>query len=136
MKEGIAWLALKLIPGLGNRSLLRLINHFGSPEAVLKAGLKELLPVPGLKEKAILALQGRKFIRPPEAEWEALQKGGIRILPLGDPAYPANLSAIPDAPAVLFVKGGLEPRDLVSIAVVGSRAASPHGNGLHGTFVR
>lgn len=125
--EGIAWLALKLIPDLGNRSLLRLINHFGSPEAVLKAGLQELSSVPGLKERAILALKNKSYIRPPEAEWETLQKSGVRILALRDPAYPANLSAIPDPPAVLFVRGSLEPRDLVSIAVVGSRAASPTG---------
>ncbi len=125
--EGIAWLALKLIPDLGNRSLLRLIDHFGSPEAVLKAGLQELSSVPGLKERAILALKNKCYIRPPEAEWETLQKSGVRILALRDPAYPANLSAIPDPPVVLFVRGSLEPRDLVSIAVVGSRAASPTG---------
>ena len=125
--ERIAWLALKLIPDLGNRSLLRLLRHFRTPAAVLSAGAAELAAVPGLKEKARLALIKKALVRPPEAEWAALQKEGIHLLCLGDPQYPANLAAIPDPPAVLFVRGATAARDLVSIAVVGSRAASPMG---------
>ena len=127
-EERIAWLSLKLIPELGNRSLLRLLRHFrnavGHP-ASERRGL--LPPFRDLKEKARLALIRKAMIRSPEAEWEALQKEGINLLCLDDPQYPANLAAIPDPPAVLFVKGSLEPRDLVSVAVVGSRAASPMG---------
>ncbi|HQN17933.1 MAG TPA: DNA-processing protein DprA, partial [Syntrophobacteraceae bacterium] len=62
-----------------------------------------------------------------EVEWARLQEKGIDLLCLNDPQYPPNLAAIADPPAVLFVKGSLEPRDLVSVAVVGSRAASPMG---------
>ncbi|MCE5333501.1 MAG: DNA-processing protein DprA [Desulfobacteraceae bacterium] len=51
----------------------------------------------------------------------------IQIICLGDEDYPSNLSEIPDPPAVLFSTGRIEPRDLVSIAVVGSRSASPAG---------
>jgi len=126
-QERIAWLTLKLIPGLGNRSLLRLFKHFGSPQAVLRASAKELAAVPGLREQARLALQKKETIRPVKSEWERLRKEDIRILSLGDPAYPANLKVIPDPPAVLFIKGSLEARDLVSVSVVGSRAASPMG---------
>lgn len=125
--ERIAWLSLKLIPDLGNRSLLRLLRHFGSPSAILRAGLAELATVSGLKEKARLALVKKAMIRSPDAEWKKLQEEGIHLLCLSDPQYPANLAAIPDPPVALFVKGSLEPRDLVSIAVVGSRAASPMG---------
>jgi DNA processing protein len=126
-QDRIAWLTLKLIPGLGNRSLLRLLKHFGSPQAALRAGVKELSAVPGLREKARLALQKKETIRPVESEWERLRKEDIRILSLSDPDYPANLKAIPDPPAVLFMKGCMEARDLVSVSVVGSRAASPMG---------
>jgi DNA processing protein len=123
----IAWLSLKLIPGLGNRSILRLFRHFGSPEAVLRAKSAALAQVPGLRPQALTALRDHPPIREPGAEWRALQSKGIRLLCLDDPDYPANLAAIPDAPAVLFVQGVLEPRDLVSVAVVGSRAASAMG---------
>jgi len=126
-EERIAWLSLKLIPELGNRSMLRLLRRFKTPSAILRASAGDLLSVPGLQEKARLALARKTTIRSPEAEWEKLQREGINLLCLNDPQYPANLAAIPDPPAVLFVKGALEPRDLVSVAVVGSRAASPMG---------
>jgi DNA processing protein len=123
----IAWLTLKLIPGLGNRSILRLLRHFGSPEAVLSADTAVLTQVPGLRPQAVAALRDQAPIREPGAEWRILQEKGMRLLCLDDPDYPANLTAIPDAPAVLFVQGVLEPRDLVAVAVVGSRAASAMG---------
>ena len=126
-EERVAWLSLKLIPDLGNRSLLRLLRHFGSPSAILRANAGDLAAVSGLREVGRLALLRKAMVRPPEAEWALLLREGIHLLCLGDAQYPANLAAIPDPPAALFVKGSLEPRDLVSIAVVGSRSASPRG---------
>ncbi len=126
-RNRLAWLTLKMIPELGNRSLLHLVKHFGSPEDVLKAGAEQLASVPKLREQVRLSVLVRKTVRSPEVEWEKLQGKGIRLLCLGDPDYPANLAEIPDPPAVLFLQGTVEPRDLVSIAVVGSRVASPIG---------
>ncbi|MGA7876357.1 MAG: DNA-processing protein DprA [Desulfoferrobacter sp.] len=120
-------MTLKLIPGLGNRSVLRLINHFGSPSAVLRASAKAIAVVPGLRDKAKQAVQKKETIRPPESEFRRLQKEQIRLLCLNDADYPSNLKEIPDPPAVLFTKGTIEARDLVSVSVVGSRAASPVG---------
>lgn len=126
-EEGIALLTLKLIPDLGNRSILRLIRHFGSAEAALRAGPKELSAVAGLRGKPLEAVCRKETTRSPHSEFAQLKKNGIRLLCLNDPDYPANLSAIPDPPAALFIRGSVEPRDLVSVAVVGSRAASPTG---------
>ena len=98
-EERKAWLTLKLIKDLGNRSVLRLIAHFGSPGNVLRASLKELSSVQGLSERAAAALRKREMTRSPGAEWEALRKEGIRMICLHDENYPANLAAIPDAPA-------------------------------------
>jgi DNA processing protein len=126
-EERIAWLSLKLVPELGNRSVLRLLRHFSTPSAIFRASAADLSSVAGLGEKTRLAILKKAMIRSPEAEWERLRKEGIHLLCIHDPEYPANLAAIPDPPAALFVKGALEPRDLVSVAVVGSRAASPMG---------
>ncbi len=123
----LSWLALKLIPGLGNRSLLRLVQHFGTPERVLGASAGELAHVAGLRQQAIRALLNREFSRDPEVEWRMLQEKGDRLICLDDPDYPANLATIPDPPVVLYAAGSLEPRDLVAVAVVGSRAASTLG---------
>ncbi len=125
--ERRAWLTLKLTPELGNRSLLRLMERFGSPSAVLRADAKSLNEVDGLRRKAVDSLLQRRLTRPVEEEWEALEEGGYRLLCLTDGDYPSNLKTIADPPAVLYVDGSIESRDLVSVAVVGSRAASPMG---------
>lgn len=123
----IAWLKLKLVPGLGNRSVLRLLESFGTPENILSAGFKDLKTVAKIRETALRDLAARRFSHDPVAEWEKLKQRDIRLLCLGDGDYPSNLAGIPDPPAVLFVSGSVEPRDLVSVAVVGSRFASPAG---------
>lgn len=120
-------MSLKLIGELGNRSLLRLINHFGSPEAVLRAGAEELKAVPRLRERVRAVLLAKETIRSPRAEWERLEREGIKLVTIHDADYPANLAAIADPPGVLFLHGTIETRDLVSVAVVGSRAASAAG---------
>ncbi|NLI83094.1 MAG: DNA-protecting protein DprA [Deltaproteobacteria bacterium] len=125
--ERLEWLTLKLIPELGNRSLLRLLKYFGSPSAILRAGRQDLAAVPSIGERVRDAVDRKSTLRPPEREWQALREQSIFLVCLNDPDYPANLAAIPDPPAVLFVRGSIQPRDLVSIAVVGSRAASPMG---------
>ncbi len=126
-RNRISWLSLKLVPGLGNKSILRLLEVFGSPENVLAAGSKNLLETGISRDKPLQMLAARQFVRDPEAEWKHLEKNGFRMVCIGDEDYPANLVQIPDPPAVLFVSGTLLPRDLVSIAVVGSRYASPAG---------
>ncbi len=125
--ERFAWLSLKLIHQLGNRSLLRLHRHFGSAVRIMRASEEELNAVPGLREKSKRALLKREMLRPPKEEWQRLRSESIEILTLEDPHYPSNLAAIHDPPAVLFVRGEVQPRDLVAVAVVGSRMASPAG---------
>jgi len=123
----MAWLKLKLVPGLGNRSVLHLLEAFGSPENIFCAGLKDLTAAGVVRQPALEALAARRFFCDPEAQWLKLKALKITLICLGDADYPSNLAKIPDPPAVLFVSGTIEPRDLVSIAVVGSRFASPAG---------
>ena len=54
-------------------------------------------------------------------------KQGIRPLSVLDPDYPANLRAVHDRPALIFLAGSLIPTDERAVAVIGSRRASPSG---------
>lgn len=58
------------------------------------------------------------------ADWAA---EGIHTLSVFDEDYPLNLRAVYDRPALLFVRGQLDERDAASVAVVGTRNASPEG---------
>jgi DNA processing protein len=44
-----------------------------------------------------------------------------------DPAYPAALATIADPPPVLWIRGRIDALNVPSVAIVGSRAASPYG---------
>jgi DNA processing protein len=58
----------------------------------------------------------------------AWEREGIRLVTVLDDAYPENLRMVYDRPPVLFVRGQLdEHRDERSVAVVGTRKASPRG---------
>jgi DNA processing protein len=126
-RNRVSWLSLKLVPGLGNRSVLRLLEVFGSAERVTAAGLADLGRAGISRDKPLQALAAKQFLRDPESEWNYLRSRDFRLICIGDEDYPENLAAIPDPPAVLFSSGALLPRDLVSVAVVGSRYASPAG---------
>jgi DNA processing protein len=51
---------------------------------------------------------------------------GICAVPFDDPRYPALLVCIPDPPPVLWIRGDLSALTAPSVAVIGSRAASPY----------
>jgi DNA processing protein len=58
---------------------------------------------------------------------DTLSDEGIAVVTVLDSAYPVNLRMVHDRPPVLFVRGELSQQDDRSIAIVGSRKASPGG---------
>ncbi len=61
----------------------------------------------------------------PTLDW--LQHPDNCLITLADSNYPRALLDIPDPPPLLFAKGQLQWLNTPSIAVVGSRNASTHG---------
>lgn len=61
------------------------------------------------------------------ADVDRWTRSGIALISVLDAAYPDNLHAVHDRPALLFVRGRLDERDERSIAIVGSREPSPPG---------
>lgn len=62
-----------------------------------------------------------------DAELQAAEKVGARLVTVLDEDYPANLRLVPNLPPFLFYRGDLQPADARSVAVVGTRAASEIG---------
>ena len=61
------------------------------------------------------------------AEIRAWQAEGIQVLSVLDEEYPPNLRTIHNRPPLLFVRGALAEADVRSIAIVGTRRATPKG---------
>jgi DNA processing protein len=62
-----------------------------------------------------------------EEELAAVEAGGAWLLSPEDEAFPRLLRYIPDPPSLLWVRGRLEERDAMSVAIVGSRRCTLYG---------
>ncbi len=120
------WFALKSVPGVGNLLFRRLIERFGSPEAVLTADDSALLMVQGVTSRLVAAMRRHRATDTIERELEAVQQKGYTIVTQTDQRYPPLLRQIPDPPPFLYVYGTL-PVTGLNIAVVGSRNATDYG---------
>jgi DNA processing protein len=120
------WFALKSVPGVGNLLFRRLVEQFGSPEAVLTADLPELQTVQGVTYRLAATIRRHRVPDAVDRELEAVRQKGYTIVTLADPHYPLLLRQIPDPPPFLYVYGSL-PATGLNIAVVGSRNATDYG---------
>lgn len=118
---------LSRVRGVGDRAFKNLIDAFGSAGAVLRAGPAALSSVEGVGPGLAAAIRGRLDLEGAQREVVSLMARGWRLIPYGDPEYPALLAQIADPPAVLYVAGDLLPEDQRAVAVVGSRKASTSG---------
>ncbi len=117
MEKLICWLILTSIEGVGERTVKKLYERFGSCERILTASYEELVRIVGNKKaKAIVRREG---VKEPEEIVELIDKRGIGFLTLESEDYPSFLRSIPDPPPVLFFEGELKNVPLVGI--VGSR---------------
>jgi DNA processing protein len=123
------WLALALTPSLGPSRCRRLVEHFGSANAVFAASLTELEGA-GLQAVAAQSIALGKSAELAQEEMVRAASVGAQILTLDDPAYPPLLKQIYDPPVALYVRGDPEILSIPGIGVVGTRHPTPYGLGM------
>ncbi|OUM99502.1 MAG: DNA protecting protein DprA [Firmicutes bacterium ZCTH02-B6] len=125
MDERLCLLALRLVPGIGPKRITALLDRYGSAQEAWRArGTWD--EVPGIGT-ALAAAARRVDERLVETHWHRLAAMGARVVTSGDADYPPGLHQVPSPPPVLFVKGALPPAAQPSLAIVGTRRASPYG---------
>jgi DNA processing protein len=125
--ETHARLALSLVPGVGPRLAQRLLDEFGSAQAVWRQSRDRLRAVPGVGATLATTLVAAGAADDAEREWIDCQARQVGVLADCSPRYPRLLREIEDPPLVLYVRGEMLPSDALSIALVGTRHASPYG---------
>ena len=125
--EKCAWLALYMIPGLGNIALKNLLEKFGNPEGIFQAGIQELAMVEGVHKEIAQKIVSREFASDPEEELGKVEKCSARIITYLDPSYPRLLKEIHHPPMLLYVKGKDIPVYQTFVAIVGSRNPTHYG---------
>ena len=121
------WVALNMTPGIGPRAAAKLLERFGSAEAVYGATRSDLEQLRLLPEAVDTIIAHDLFARA-EAEIENVRKLGADLLILDDGVYPLLLREIYDPPITIYLKGAWsECLDQPCVAIVGSRRCSTYG---------
>lgn len=116
-----------MTPGVGPRAATKLLERFGSAEAVFGATRAELESL-RLKPEAVESIMARDLFERAAQEVERVRAIGADILLLDDGVYPALLREIFDPPITLYVKGEWATcLEQPCVAIVGSRRSSTYG---------
>lgn len=112
---------------IGSAPLRKIIDAFGSLDALWRASVEEIAGQAGIRRTTAERIVS---CRNDEA-WLKLEKANAAsnsasIITLEDPDYPRQLRLLPDPPIVLYVRGRLS-LEAPSVALVGSRQASLYG---------
>src|SRR6185369_8619181 len=96
------WVELNMTTGIGPRAAARLLERFGSAEAVYAATRAELSQLRILPE-AIDSIIARDLHGKAELEMQRIREQRGDLLVLDDGVYPSLLREIYDPPIVLYV---------------------------------
>lgn len=120
------WLRLVHAPGVGAARRRRLLERCGDLDTAIAAPAGELRAL-GLGDDAIAVLRGRERPSGIARDLAWADNAGCELLTPEHPSWPARLRALPDPPAVLYVRGDPEVLALPALAIVGSRSPTAAG---------
>lgn len=126
--ERLAWLQLALTPYIGAESFLILLKHFGSASEALAAPSETIAKLVRSRQ-AVAAWQDTNKRQQAQTaaqaalEWES--QPNCRLLLLQDDDFPTLLTEGITPPPLLFLRGNTALLHNPSVAIVGSRHATP-----------
>ena len=122
------WVWLSCVTGVRPLVKYRLIETMGGPDKVFFADKETIMGLDDLiREKEADQLMDKSMDKASRA-LAFCEEHEIDVLTVQDARYPERLRHISDPPAVLYVWGKLPPvDDAVTVAVVGTRKATPYG---------
>jgi len=123
--EIVKALQLSFVSGIGNVTIKKILERFGSFENVFELSFEELSQFIGTKT-ANLILNSKDLEKRAVEEYKRAKKEGVRLVPLTDKNYPNNLKNISDPPSILYVKG-IFPINEKAVSIVGTRKVSSYG---------
>jgi DNA processing protein len=126
----ISWLALNMVEGLKSVHRASLVRCFGTAENVFQQTEMDLMAASEIRSDLAERIVRFDF-RIAEKEMAAAKRAGIQLIPMDAEEYPELLRSIPDPPVLLYVLGSLLKEE-ITVALVGSRKATPYGlNATH-----
>jgi DNA processing protein len=120
-------LALQQVEGIGDITAKKLLQHFGSPEAIFQAKKTELAKIDGIGKSTIANLHKKDGFEQAESEILFLEKEDINVFSFQCNEYPNRLKNCHDAPLLLFQSGNVNWNNSKIISIVGTRQITTYG---------
>lgn len=125
--DALYWIWLARALGAASKTFVRLIERFEDPYEIYSLESAEIERLEGVSVQKKEALSDKSL----DKSYEVIKfckSEKVDIVTYADKRYPARLRTLPDAPALLFVKGKLPDfNSRLAIAVVGTRKMSEYG---------
>jgi len=120
------YFGFSLIPGVGAKTMEKVIHYFGNAEQAWRANISDIEKL-GLNKKIKKSIiENRKKIDL-EEKWSILSNNGVSLIIYPEDSYPTILKEIYDSPMLLFYKGDLNWNDCIFFGVVGTRKLTSYG---------
>lgn len=104
-----------------------LLEHFGSAVEIFRHNALDLAKSTGLQQKITTDLFSKQTMQAAQREVEWTQKEGVKTYTLFGSGYPERLANCTDAPVLLYQRGPASLSNKKSLAIVGTRDATPYG---------
>lgn len=106
---------------------VRLLETFGSAEAIYSASSEALTELTGLRPDVARNITRRRLHSQAKEECVFMSRHGICAVAHHSPVYPRLLCECPDYPPVLYVRGDVQALSALSVAMVGTRKPDSYG---------
>ena len=130
-------IAITLLPGVGDITGKKLIEHCGNVEAVFTEKKQSLKKIHGIGDALVASIvngRGDALLRA-EKEMRFIEKYKIESYFYTDENYPYRLKQCIDAPMMLYFKGNCDLNTTKIISIVGTRSATEYGKECCRTIV-
>ena len=125
--EVVAAVRLAMVSGVGPLLRQQLLEHFGTPDAILSAAPSDLYTVRGIGPKLAKRIAAAAEAIDVDTELRIVRAHHLQLVLEGNDDYPRILSEIHDPPGLLFMRGQMLPSDRLAVGIVGMRHASRYG---------
>ncbi|MBD3168073.1 MAG: DNA-protecting protein DprA [candidate division Zixibacteria bacterium] len=119
-----------MLPGIGEIRFRKLLENFGTAEAVFEASEEDILQTGYIGARQANTIKKGYDNQIIDSLFATLEKEEIKIVNFQDADYPRNLKNIYDCPPILFYRGDISRLNMPSVAIVGSRKASGYGKSM------
>ncbi len=124
--ETISYIKLCTIKEVGAITAMRLLKHFGTPEAIFSATKSELMQVEKIGEKTAETIIKNRDLVDTSKIIDAINRIGAKYINFKSNNYPKQLNSLPDKPVGFYAIGDID-FSAPAISIVGSRNCTVYG---------